>query len=322
MVEKYLQMFSVFSYVMFFSLILLEFVVSKYRANNDYELKDTVFNIGTGLFYLTIPLALNAALTIFLYDFFSKFALFEMPGVWSALIKGEHLYLWAFVLLILMDDFSYYWFHRISHVCRFLWCIHEVHHSSKKYNLTVFLRASFIDYVPQGLFYIPLFIIGFKLEDIFFQMAINFTYQFWLHTKYTGKIKYFDEIFNTPSHHRVHHAKNIGYLDKNYGGIFIIWDKMFKTFAREEEKVEYGVLHDLNTDNVFALNFVTFRDMFKASFRAKGLTNKFLYLINAPGWSHDGSSKTTKEIQKEYFSKSKQIEDRQKEYIQKKVSAV
>lgn len=300
MVEKYLNLFSVFSYFMFFSLIILEYVVSKVKNKNDYETKDTLFNIGTGLFYLTIPLALNAALTIFLYNFFSKYAMFEMPGVWSALIKGEHIYIWAFVLLILMDDFSYYWFHRISHVCRFLWCIHEVHHSSKKYNFTVFLRASFFDYVPQGLFYIPLFLIGFKLEDIFFQMAINFTYQFWLHTKYTGKIYGFDIIFNTPSHHRVHHAKNLKYLDKNYGGIFIIWDKFFKTFAKENEKVEYGVLHDLNTNNIFKLNFETFKMMLKDSFKAKGFKNKFLYVFYPPGWSHDGSSKTTKQLQAEY----------------------
>lgn len=300
MVEKYLDMFHVISYIFFFSAIFIEYIFSRILHKNDYEKKDSMFNIGTGLFYLTIPIALNAALTIFLFNFFSQYAFFEMPGVWSALIKGETIYLWAFLLLLLMDDFSYYWFHRISHVCRFLWCIHEVHHSSKKYNLTVFLRASFLDYIPQGLFYIPLFLIGFKLEDIFFQMAINFTFQFLLHTKYTGRIYFFDLIFNTPSHHRVHHAKNIKYLDKNYGGILIIWDKLFNTFEKEQEKVEFGVLHDLKTDNVFKLNFETFKLMFNDVFKSRNMLHKLQYLLNAPGWSHDGSTKTTKEIQAEY----------------------
>jgi sterol desaturase/sphingolipid hydroxylase (fatty acid hydroxylase superfamily) len=302
MVEKYLNAFSICSYVLFFLAILIEYLISYKNNLNDYEKNDSFFNIGTGLFYLIFPVILGTSLTIFLYEILSKFAFFEMPGVWSALIRGEKLYWWAFLILIFTDDFCYYWFHRISHVSRFLWCIHEVHHSSKKYNFTVFLRASFLDYVPQGLFYIPLFLLGFKLEDIFFQMAINFTYQFWLHTKYTGRIYLLDYIFNTASHHRVHHAKNIQYLDKNYGGIFIIWDILFKTFEREKEKVEYGVLHDLNTDNVFKLNFETFKMMFRDINKAKGIKNKFLYFIYVPGWSHDGSSKTTKQLQKEYYN--------------------
>ena len=140
MVEKYLNAFSICSYVLFFLAILIEYLISYKNNLNNYEKNDSFFNIGTGLFYLIFPVILGTSLTIFLYEIFSKFAFFEMPGVWSALIRGEKLYWWAFLILIFTDDFCYYWFHRISHVSRFLWCIHEVHHSSKKYNFTVFLN--------------------------------------------------------------------------------------------------------------------------------------------------------------------------------------
>jgi sterol desaturase/sphingolipid hydroxylase (fatty acid hydroxylase superfamily) len=306
MVEKVMLYLNIISYILFFIFIFVEYKVSKNKKNNVYELQDTMFNIGTGIFYVIFPVVIVTSIILFMYEIFSQFAFFQMPGVWSALITGEKTYWWAFVLLIFVDDFCYYWFHRISHVCRCLWCIHEVHHSSKEYNLTVFLRASFIDYAPQGLFYIPVFLLGFRLEDVLFQMSLNFIYQFWLHTKYTNRIYLLDSIFNTPSHHRVHHAKNIAYLDKNYGGIFIIWDKIFGTFAKEEEKVEYGVLHDLQTKNWFKLNLEHFKLMYKDSLKTQNIFYKILYFIHAPGWSHDSSSKTTKQMQKEYFNNNQQ----------------
>ena len=297
MKENFLDSITYISYLIFFIAMLVEYIISKYKKDNDYHWRDTLVNIGTGVFGFFVPFLLSMILITFLYNWISQYAFFSMPGVWTALLYGEKTYLWAFIVLFLVDDFCFYWYHRILHVCRFFWCIHEVHHSSEKYNFSIFLRASFLDYVPQGLFWFPLFLLGFRLEDILIQISLSLFYQFWLHTKYTKKIFILDYIFNTPSHHRVHHSRNIVYLDKNFSGIFIFWDILFGTFAREKEEPEFGILNQINSYNVFIINLKSFIVMIKDAIYAPKLTDKIKYIFYLPGWRHDNKGYTTKQLQ-------------------------
>jgi sterol desaturase/sphingolipid hydroxylase (fatty acid hydroxylase superfamily) len=165
---------------------------------------------------------------------------------------------WTWVLAIIAADLSYYWMHRCEHEHRILWASHSVHHSSKDYNLTVGFRLSLAEGFFEWAFLIPMILIGFNPFQALVALVLVAQYQHWIHTERIGKLGWLDEVFNTPSVHRVHHGSNKQYLDKNYGGILIIWDKMFGTFEREDEKVVYGLTRDINTNNPIKITFSEF----------------------------------------------------------------
>ena len=202
-------------------------------------------------------------------------------------------------LLLLADDVTFYWYHRLAHQIRFFWAAHVQHHSSEHMNFSVALRQSWGEPFIKFLFYIWLPFIGFNPVYILIMQAISLVYQFFPHTKLVGKLGPIEWIFNTPSHHRVHHATQVQYLDKNHAGILIIWDRMFGTFQKEIEVPTYGITVNINSFNPLKIASHEYISLWQDIRRAKKLSHKIKYLINPPGWSHDGENRTSKELQRQ-----------------------
>lgn len=163
---------------------------------------------------------------------------------------------WTWVLAIFAADFSYYWMHRIEHQVRILWANHSVHHSSEDYNLTIGLRLCILEGSFEWVFLIPMIEIGFNPFQAIIAFLLVAQYQHWIHTEKIQTLGWFDKIFNSPSNHRVHHGSNSQYLDKNYGGILIVWDRLFNTYEPEVEPVQYGLTENINTNNPVSITFI------------------------------------------------------------------
>ena len=208
---------------------------------------------------------------------------------------------WVWVLAFFGDDFSYYWFHRSSHHIRFFWASHVVHHTSERYNLAAALRQTWTgNFTGSFVFWLWMPFVGFHPLMVMLLQQVSLIYQFWIHTEAIKKMPApFEFIFNTPSHHRVHHATNLQYLDRNHAGILIIWDRMFGTFQPEEERPVYGLTKNVNTFNPVRIAFHEWVNLVRDVKRSKSLSNSLKYLLNPPGWSHDGSTKTAGEMRKE-----------------------
>lgn len=200
-------------------------------------------------------------------------ALFEMPQGW-----------WSIPLAVLAADFTYYWMHRCEHEIRLFWANHSVHHSSPEFNFTTALRISWVDGLIEWLFFIPMILIGFDLAQTVVGLVIVVAYQSWIHTEKVGKLGWLDKIFNTPSVHRVHHGTNTQYIDKNYGGILIVWDRLFGTYVPEEEAVTYGITTPIGSHNPLIINFKEYTMLFRDVRRAKDWKAAFGYVFGAPGW--------------------------------------
>ena len=198
-------------------------------------------------------------------------------------LSEDSVVVWVFSFVFY--DFLYYWFHRYSHQINFLWASHVVHHQSEEYNLTTALRQTSSS-VMVWIFYLPSFFIGVPAEVFFVSGALNLVYQYWVHTQLIGKLGWFESIFVTPSHHRVHHGQNEIYIDKNHGGVFILWDKMFGSFQEEldSEKVVYGVRRPVNSFNPIWANFHTWFSLSIDSFRTKSWLDKFKIWFMPTGW--------------------------------------
>ncbi|MBW0296916.1 sterol desaturase [Shewanella xiamenensis] len=190
----------------------------------------------------------------------------------------------SFVLLMIAQDFCYYWFHRASHRVRWMWAAHVVHHSSENMNFSTAFRQSLMyPFAGMWVFWLPLVILGFDPNWVVFVVLLNLGLQFFVHTQAVRKLGPLEWLFNTPSHHRVHHGRNPQYIDKNYAGILIIWDKLFGTFVPEEETVIYGITKPVNSFNPIKVTFSEWRDMF-SEVTARGLTllERFKILFAPP----------------------------------------
>jgi sterol desaturase/sphingolipid hydroxylase (fatty acid hydroxylase superfamily) len=193
---------------------------------------------------------------------------------------------WVWVLLFFADDFSYYWFHRISHESRLFWASHVVHHSSQHYNLSTALRQTWVPmtYFP---FWLPLPLLGFEPWMVLLAQSWSLIYQFGLHTERIGKFpRWIEGIFNTPSHHRVHHGANEQYLDRNYGGILVIWDRLFGTFEREDETVVYGLTKSIGTYNPLRIATHEFRDIVRDVAHSTTWRDRLSFVLRGPGWAY------------------------------------
>lgn len=276
--------------------MLLELYVTTKENIKTYETKDAFSSIAMGLGNVALGFFSKLVVLTALMFIYNNFRLFTIPFTW-----------WSFVLLIFADDFSYYWFHRISHECRLFWASHIVHHSSQKYNLSTALRQTWSGGFYSFIFWLWLPLIGFHPGMILLQMSISLLYQFWIHTEAIDKMpKWFEAVMNTPSHHRVHHGSNPLYLDRNHAGIFIIWDKLFGTFQPElkEEKVIYGLTSNINTYNPLTIAFHEWVAMSKDSFLGKkSFGSRLKYLMKPPGWRHDGTGKVSDDLRKEWNEK-------------------
>ena len=203
----------------------------------------------------------------------TPFALFDIPQGW-----------WTIPLAVLAADFTYYWMHRCEHEVRLFWANHSVHHSSPEFNFTTALRVSWMDALIEWLFFIPMILLGFSLVETIVGLVIVVAYQSWIHTEKVGKLGWLDGVFNTPSVHRVHHGSNAQYIDKNYGGILILWDRLFGTYAREEETVKYGITTPVGSHNPLIINFKEYAALLRDVKRAKSWKAALGYVFRAPGW--------------------------------------
>lgn len=279
----------------FVLLVLLELVAWKVTGRGRYETRDAAASLAMGLGNQIAPLFGGAALLSAVWTWAYQFRLFEIPNSW-----------WALLLCFVLDDFRYYWLHRIGHERRWFWASHVVHHSSQHYNLTTALRQTWTGDILGGLlFKSPLVLIGFHPAMLAFVFGINLIYQFWIHTEMIDRLGPFEKVFNTPSHHRVHHATNAKYLDSNYAGVLIIWDRMFGTFVEEDrdERPRYGIVKNLGSFNPFVIAFNEWIGIVRDLRSARSLREVLGYTFGPPGWSPDGARLTSAKI-KERWSRA------------------
>ncbi|MEM7369759.1 MAG: sterol desaturase family protein [Bacteroidota bacterium] len=254
-------------------LALLEFFVELYQKKiNKWRLGEMWASLSV---FIPAQLTEKAANAIFLGSFF----LIDRIIPWQIPVNA-----WTTILAVLLIDFLYYWEHRWEHEIRALWSYHSIHHSSPIYNYTTALRVSFIDNFVTWIFYLPAIIIGFHPLVVLLAISLTLIYQFWIHTELIGKMGWYGWIFNTPSHHRVHHGSDELYLDKNYGAILIIWDRMFGTFQQEEFKPTYGLTTQIDTINPVKVHFHEYITMFRDIRKARSFREAINYLIKPPGW--------------------------------------
>jgi sterol desaturase/sphingolipid hydroxylase (fatty acid hydroxylase superfamily) len=261
-----------------------------------YDTKDSAASITMGLGNVGVGLfAKGFILGAFTLAY--QWRIFEIGLEW-----------WAWFLLFFLEDFSYYWMHRVSHRSRFFWASHVVHHSSRHYNLSTALRQTWTGAFCTFIFWLWLPLLGFHPMMIMTQMSISLLYQFWIHTEMVNKMpKWFETIFNTPSHHRVHHATNPKYLDRNHAGILIVWDRIFRTFEEEDEaeRPKYGLTQNINTFNPFIIAFKEWSALFKAmATPGIKLKDRLNYLTQPPGWKHDGTGTLSEDIREEWENKN------------------
>ena len=259
-----------------------------YRENKHlYEVKDTFASLGLGIGNVLVGFVTKAAI-FGLFTLLYKYRLFNLDAsVW-----------WFWVLLFFADDFSYYWFHRTAHNTGWFWASHVVHHSSQHYNLAAALRQTWTGNLTGSfLFWAWMPRVGFHPIWVLFMQQISLIYQFWIHTETINRLpKALEFVLNTPSHHRVHHGSDLKYLDKNHGGILIIWDRLFGTFQPEEERPTYGLTKNIESFNPVKIALITWGELFRKAKASGSFKNVFHYFTKPPGWSHDGSTKTVKEL--------------------------
>ncbi len=272
-------------------LIGAEILFSNWQHKKFYSVKETLQNV-----YLTL---LNAGL-----DALLRWLFYISVLMWSYnhhFFKIENAFLYWF-LLFLLEDFAFYIEHRVDHYCRIFWAVHVTHHSSEEYNLSTGFRSSVLQPVYRFIYFIPITFMGFHPLDIVFMYSITQTYGILVHTQYINKMpKWFEWLFVSPSHHRVHHASNVIYLDKNMGMCLIIWDKIFGTFQEElpTEPVKYGLTKPVTQPcNTSKIVLHEWQNIGKDLQKKTSFFTKLKYLFMPPGWSHDGSSKTAKEMRR------------------------
>jgi len=299
MIDKTMQFPPVLLYAVPFFLITLvvEWALTRRRGQPArHSLKDSAASLAMGTGNLLTDLIFGViSLSILMAAW--RFRLFDLGASVPVIL-----------LAVIAQDFVYYWKHRASHRIRWFWAAHVVHHSSEYYNLTTALRQPWIShFTGYAILSIPLILLGFHPLLIGFVASVNLLYQYWIHTELIGQMpRWFEALFNTPSHHRVHHAVHPRYLDANYAGMFIVWDKLFGTFVPEDssQPMQYGVVTPIKTYNPIKIAFAEwagiFKDMLKPNSDA-GLWARLKYAAAPPGYSHDGSRQTSEDIKRAYM---------------------
>lgn len=269
--------------------LILETLFILFIEKQHYNYKDSVASVFMGIvnaFINNISKSVFFLIFVFLY----QYRIFEFEFNW-----------WYFVLLFCADDLSFYLHHRSCHQIRIFWAAHVNHHSSVYYNFAVALRQSWTEVLFKYIWWIWLPILGFHPVHIMWMILISLFYQFFLHVEWIKKLWILEYIFNTPSHHRVHHGSNMRYLDKNHGGILIIWDRLLGTFQKElpEESVVFGITSNINSYNPLYIATHEFVNLWNDIKKTKSFTNKLKYLVCPPGWSANSDSKTVKQMREE-----------------------
>jgi sterol desaturase/sphingolipid hydroxylase (fatty acid hydroxylase superfamily) len=270
-------------------IILAEIIASKISNQNNYGVKDTFINIYFTVCNMIIDL-LTRGFALFVYAFFYQFKIITI---------SNQVFYW--LTLIICQDFCYYWLHFMDHYVRLFWAMHVTHHSSQYLNFTVGFRSTVFEPVFRFFYFFPLALFGFKGVDIIFIYAATQIWGILVHTNLIKSLGPLEWVFTTPSHHRVHHASNVKYLDKNMGMLLIIWDRLFGTFqkelpASEYEPIKYGLTTNIETNHPGKLIFHEWQAIITDTKKAKSWKDKLGYIFYAPGWSHNQTTFTSKQL--------------------------
>lgn len=269
---------------LFLFALIAELALNQKKDLGLFDKKDTIASLWMMFFVIFVDvLPKFGALVLF-------FFLHEISPL-ADLVQRQW---WAWILLFPLDDLTYYCQHRANHEVRLFWAGHVSHHSAIKMNFATALRQGVMERIHKYAFWLPLPLLGFDPMMLFTMMSINLFYQFWVHTELVRKLPaWVESVFNTPSHHRVHHASNIRYLDCNHAGVLIIWDKIFGTFSAEVdgEPPIYGLTNNITSYKPFAVATHEYSAIIKDVKRANNWKDKLSYIFKAPGWSHDGEDK-------------------------------
>ena len=263
----------------FLILILIEYLYGIRVGKNNYRLSDTFTSLGLGLisrFPPMLNLGFQGAAFVYVGTYLNL-DLLSIESVWTWLI--------AFVFY----DLLYYWMHRMHHEIKVLWATHSVHHHGEEFNLSTALRQKSTGWLWKWIFYLPMIIVGIPAQVFVTVAGINLVYQFWVHTKHIGHLGIFEKVFVTPMNHGIHHAKNPEYIDANYGGVFILWDRIFGTYIAEYQNVKpiYGTVKPLRSWNPIWANFQVFHQMFYDTIRTKRLSDKLKVWYGPTHWRPD-----------------------------------
>jgi sterol desaturase/sphingolipid hydroxylase (fatty acid hydroxylase superfamily) len=268
----------------FLALLAFEYAVARRQRRDIQDGRDTATSLSLGVGSLFTSAGWKTA-SAGLYVGVHEFALVDLGD-------GP----WAFVAALVAVDFAYYWFHRLHHEVRVLWASHVPHHSSQRYNLSTALRQSWTPFTGLP-FYLPLALV-FSPAQIATAYGVNLLYQFWIHTELIDRLGPFEWVFNTPSHHRVHHGANVEYLDRNYAGIFIVWDRWFGSFEPERAPVRYGLTKNITSANPVYAAFHEFVAVFRDAFSAPTLRDAAGTLLRPPGWKPGGAGATATDLKR------------------------
>ena len=310
--------FGIFGFVLF---IVAELLYTKTLGDHDtYEYKDMFSSISTGLIGALIGIGVNAVLMVGLFHAvwglcntqladgtwqhifgYESFSYFDAQNnlttnFFGFEFVGSGVAVW--LLCQLLDDFTYYWFHRLNHTVRFLWAAHIVHHSSDYYNFGTGVRNGWFTLMYKPFFYMWLPAIGFHPSMVIVCLGIEALWQFQLHTKLIPKLGFIEKFMNTYTMHQAHHSQNLEYLDKNHGGYLNIFDRIFGTYAVLDDDIDikYGVIHAPNSYNPFIIATHEYSDIWRDVKKSKNLKEAFMYTFGPPGWSPDGSTLTVRQI--------------------------
>jgi sterol desaturase/sphingolipid hydroxylase (fatty acid hydroxylase superfamily) len=277
--SAYLEQFAVLMLGITLAEVIIDFFFSQKR-----NYKETAVNIGIGVIHDLLSNTLANAVALIGLVMFVPLSPIQLP-----------INLWTMVLAVFIADFLYYWNHRFEHRIRFFWAYHSVHHSSTDFNLTVALRLAWVEDFILWIFYIPLVLIGFHPLQTLIAVAIVGLYQVWIHNQKISRLGILEGILNTASNHRVHHGSNPKYIDKNYGGILIIWDKLFCTYQAETEKAIYGLTENVNTHNLIKLNFMEYYRILSYIQQSRNLKEFFWSIFGPPEWKPQQVNQITSE---------------------------
>ena len=268
----------------FIVLMIAEMVAIRLGAHGDYDWRDSAASLIMG-FGSTLAGLLFAGAVFGIDSGLGRYRLLDIPETW-----------WAVAIAFVLYDFAYYWFHRMAHRVRWFWAAHVIHHSSQHYNLSTALRQTWTGFFALGfIFYMPLFLIGFSPAMIAFVGGVNLVYQFWIHTEVVRRLPFgLEWVMNTPSHHRVHHGTNPRYLDRNYAGVFIVWDRMFGSFEaeRDDEPVRYGIVKNLATFNPLTVAFHEWAGIARDLWAARSWHERWHVVAGPPGWKSGDTADT------------------------------
>jgi sterol desaturase/sphingolipid hydroxylase (fatty acid hydroxylase superfamily) len=263
--------------------LLLELIVDRVKGRNYFRANDAINSLSAGTLSTTGGY-FTGFIGLFFWGFvLENFSIVDMPLTWFD-ASPSGMAMW--IVAALAWDFCYYWFHRLSHEISIFWAAHAVHHQSEDYNLSTALRQTSTDFLFSWVFYVPLFLIGFPLQVLLTVKAVNLIYQFWVHTQFVRHLGVLDYVLVTPSNHRVHHAQNERYIDKNYGGMLILWDRMFGTFQdeRDDEPVVFGVRKPLANWNPFWANLQVYDYLWFDAVHTKRWRDKLGIWFRHTGW--------------------------------------